>query len=373
MTANLEYYRVFYYVARCSSVTKAAEALSLSQPAVSQSIRQLEKALGSSLFVRSARGISLTAEGKILYEYVEKGYSAFLAGETRMLQMQNLECGEITIGASDMTLRFFLLPYLERFHEKYPGVRFQITNCLLYTSDAADDMQCDGGKGQQQSGGAGAFADAVRNSRRKCGRRSDMIRTIISDIGNVLSGFTWYDFYKSKGYSEEMVERLAKATVGSDIWKEYDRGVLSEEEILNRFIANDPELEEDLRKTLANVRGIMERYDYAIPWIEELKAKGYQFLVLSNFSRKVLRECWSDLDFLPYVDGGILSCQDKLIKPMPEIYSLILSRYHLKPEECVFMDDILENVEAARRAGINAFVFENQEQAKQMLRTFGVE
>lgn len=86
------------------------------------------KALGSSLFVRSARGISLTAEGKILYEYVEKGYSAFLAGEKRMLQMQNLECGEITIGASDMTLRFFLLPYLERFHEKYPGVRFQITN-----------------------------------------------------------------------------------------------------------------------------------------------------------------------------------------------------------------------------------------------------
>ena len=96
-----------------------------------------------------------------------------------------------------------------------------------------------------------------------------MIRTIISDIGNVLSGFTWYDFYKGKGYSEEMVERLAKATVGSDIWKEYDRGVLSEEEILNRFIANDPELEEDLYKTLANVRGIMERYDYAIPWIEE--------------------------------------------------------------------------------------------------------
>ena len=128
MTANLEYYRVFYYVARCSSVTKAAAALSLSQPAVSQSIRQLEKTLGSSLFVRSARGISLTAEGKILYEYVEKGYSAFLAGEKRLSQMQNLECGEITIGASDMTLRFFLLPYLERFHEKYPGVRFQITN-----------------------------------------------------------------------------------------------------------------------------------------------------------------------------------------------------------------------------------------------------
>ncbi len=105
MTANLEYYRVFYYVARCSSVTKAAAGF-LSQPAVSQSIRQLEKALGAACLC-AVRGISLTAEGKILYEYVEKGYSAFLAGEKRLLQMQNLECGEITIGASDMTRVFF--------------------------------------------------------------------------------------------------------------------------------------------------------------------------------------------------------------------------------------------------------------------------
>lgn len=128
MAANLEYYRVFYHVAKCGSVTKAAAGLSLSQPAVSQSIRQLETALGVKLFVRSARGISLTAEGRLLYSYVEDGCSSFAAGEKRLLQMKNLECGEITIGASDMTLRFFLLPYLERFHEKYPGVRFQITN-----------------------------------------------------------------------------------------------------------------------------------------------------------------------------------------------------------------------------------------------------
>lgn len=126
MTANLEYYRVFYYVARCSSVTKAAAALSLSQPAVSQSIRQLEKALGSSLFVRSARGISLTAEGKILYEYVEKGYSAFLAGEKRLLQMQNLECGEITIGASDMTLRFFCYRIWNGFMKNIRGFGFRL-------------------------------------------------------------------------------------------------------------------------------------------------------------------------------------------------------------------------------------------------------
>ena len=127
MAANLEYYRVFYHVAKCGSVTKAAAELSLSQPAVSQSIRQLENVLGMRLFVRSARGLTLTAEGKVLYSYAEAGCGQFEAGERNLLQMKNLECGEITIGASDMTLRFFLLPYLERFHERYPGVRFHIT------------------------------------------------------------------------------------------------------------------------------------------------------------------------------------------------------------------------------------------------------
>ncbi len=107
--ANLEYYRVFYHVAKCGSVTKAAAELSLSQPAVSQSIRQLENVLGMRLFVRSARGLTLTAEGKVLYSYAEAGCGQFEAGERNLLQMKNLECGEITIGASDMTLRFFLL------------------------------------------------------------------------------------------------------------------------------------------------------------------------------------------------------------------------------------------------------------------------
>lgn len=128
MAVNLEYYRVFYHAAKCGSVTKAAAELSLSQPAVSQSIRQLENVLGIRLFVRSARGLTLTAEGKALYAYAEAGCSQFEAGEKNLFQMKNLEYGEIKIGASDMTLRFFLLPYLERFHEKYPGVRFQITN-----------------------------------------------------------------------------------------------------------------------------------------------------------------------------------------------------------------------------------------------------
>lgn len=103
-------------------------ALSLSQPAVSQSLKQLETALGVVLVKRTSHGITPTAEGRELFSYVEKGYEQFEAGEKRILQMCNLERGEITIGASDMTLRFFLLPYLERFHEKNPGIKVSVTN-----------------------------------------------------------------------------------------------------------------------------------------------------------------------------------------------------------------------------------------------------
>lgn len=200
-----------------------------------------------------------------------------------------------------------------------------------------------------------------------------MIKTIIFDIGNVLAGFDWRSFYKKHGYDEATVERLGRATVQSDDWKEYDRGCVSDEGMMELFIENDPEMETQIRNALKDFHGLVTRYDYAIPWICELKKKGYQVLVLSNFSDKALKECWNALDFLPYVDGGILSFQDKLIKPAPEIYHLILGRYHLKAEECVFLDDTQANVDAARKVGLHSLRFVNQGQAEEELKRLGVE
>lgn len=128
MMNNLEYYKVFYHVAKNGSLTAAAEELAISQPAVSQSVRQLETALNAKLFVRAPRGVRLTNEGELLYNYVAKGYEQFLLGEKKLKQMLNLDLGEIHIGASDMTLQFYLLPFLERFHEKYPGIKVVVTN-----------------------------------------------------------------------------------------------------------------------------------------------------------------------------------------------------------------------------------------------------
>ena len=128
MVENLEYYKVFYHVGKLSSITMAAKELSISQPAVSQSIHQLEKALGCSLFQRTSRGMKFTSEGELLYRYVERGYEQIELGEQRLRQMQHLDAGEVRIGASDMTLRFFLLPFLEKFHELYPGIKVTVTN-----------------------------------------------------------------------------------------------------------------------------------------------------------------------------------------------------------------------------------------------------
>lgn len=125
---NLEYYRVFYCVSKMGGITAAAQALCISQPAVSQAIRQLETELDVRLFIRTPKGVHLTKEGELLFSYVEKGVEQILKGEQMLLRMQNLELGEVRIGASDMTLQFYLLPFLEQFHEAYPGIKVVVSN-----------------------------------------------------------------------------------------------------------------------------------------------------------------------------------------------------------------------------------------------------
>ena len=128
MTGNMEQYKVFYYVAKSGSVSQAAEQLFISQPAVSQSVRLLENTLGCSLFIRTSKGVRLTAEGEKLFSYVSRGYEEILEGERKLREMLNLESGEIRIGASDMTLKFYLLPYLEDFRKRYPKVKITVSN-----------------------------------------------------------------------------------------------------------------------------------------------------------------------------------------------------------------------------------------------------
>ena len=128
MKTKLDYYRLFYETARFRSFSAAAQHLYISQSAISQCIQQLEKDLGVSLFVRTRRGISLTAEGKILFAKVESAIAAIEQGENQLERLRHLEAGELKIAAGDTITTHFLLSYLERFHATYPHVRIEMAS-----------------------------------------------------------------------------------------------------------------------------------------------------------------------------------------------------------------------------------------------------
>ena len=199
-----------------------------------------------------------------------------------------------------------------------------------------------------------------------------MIRNLIFDIGNVLTDFRWKEFLQDKGFDEEMISRIAAASVQNPLWCEFDRGILSEEEMMQAFVKEAPELEKELHLAYDDIHGMVTPRAYAIPWLQELKSKGYGVYYLSNFSKKAEVECSECLSFLPYMDGGILSYKEQLIKPDPAIYTLLLERYGLVAEESVFLDDTLANVEAARKLGIYGIWFQTKEQAEEELRKLGV-
>ena len=199
-----------------------------------------------------------------------------------------------------------------------------------------------------------------------------MIQNIIFDIGNVLTDFCWEAFLFDKGFDKSMVDRIAKASVLTKAWYEVDRGTLTMEEIMNEFIQNDPEISKELHLAFDDIHGMVTIREYAIPWLKQLKKAGYRLYYLSNFSKKAEEECASSLAFMPYMDGGILSYRYKLIKPDPAIYQLLLNTYGLRPQESVFLDDTLINVEAAVREGIHGILFKNKEQAEEELLALGV-
>ena len=128
MDINMEYFKVFYYVAKYGSISAAARELHISQPAVSQALKNFEAEIGGSVFIRNSKGVTLTQEGQSLFYYISKGYEQMEIGVRKFEELKNLEGGTIRIGASDMTLRFFILPYLEKFCEEYPKIKISVTN-----------------------------------------------------------------------------------------------------------------------------------------------------------------------------------------------------------------------------------------------------
>ncbi len=199
------------------------------------------------------------------------------------------------------------------------------------------------------------------------------IDTVVFDIGNVLTDFAWNGFLKAKGYDDDMIKRIARATVESDDWVEYDKGNLTNDEIVERFVENDPEIGDDLKNAFQNIDGIILKREKTIPWIRALKAAGYKVLYLSNFSKQALEGCPDAMAFLEETDGGILSYRDHVVKPDPAIYHLLEERYDLTPAKTVFIDDTPVNIEAARNLGWKGIIYKDYKQTVEELSEMGVQ
>lgn len=199
-----------------------------------------------------------------------------------------------------------------------------------------------------------------------------MIKHMIFDVGMVLADFSWERLFRQLGIQNEDFEEVADATVRSSVWNEYDRSLLSDDEILKEFIANAPRQEKHIRLFWDNVGDSISCYPYADAWVESFRQKGYGCYVLSNYPRRTYELTKEKLTFEKYMNGLLYSFQVRQIKPEPEIFHTLLTRFNLMPEACVFMDDNPQNVEAAKKLGIHAIRFTTKEEAQKELCALGV-
>lgn len=128
MDINFEYYKIFYYVAKYENITKAASALGSNQPNVTRIMKLLEAQLGCCLFIRGARGITLTEKGKLLYSHVEIAYRHLLNAQQEIGRQNSSSCGTVEIGATETALHLFLLDALRKFRLEYPEIKIKIHN-----------------------------------------------------------------------------------------------------------------------------------------------------------------------------------------------------------------------------------------------------
>ncbi len=190
-----------------------------------------------------------------------------------------------------------------------------------------------------------------------------MIKNIVFDISNVLAPFRFKEFLAEKGFDAPMIKRIIKASAMTPYWTEYEKGKLTYDEAIEAFLSVDPGIRDELHKAYDFCSGIMGRYDYTEGWIDALKDAGYKLYCITNFTPAGYEQCYDCISFIERFDGCVFSFREGVAKPEPEIYKILLGRYDLKAEECVFIDDTEENVQSAKELGFAGIVFTGYEDA----------
>jgi putative hydrolase of the HAD superfamily len=199
-----------------------------------------------------------------------------------------------------------------------------------------------------------------------------MISTIVLDIGNVLAHFRWKEYLIECGYEEEVLQKVSNATVQSEIWKEWDRGVKEEADLIELCCKQDLSVEKEIRTFFDHILTMVKEYDYSAEFVKTLKENGYRVFLLSNYARWHFLSNKESFQFIRYVDGGIISYEVNHVKPEAEIYEALIKKYDINPSEAVFLDDVKENLMGAKPFGFHTILVKSYEQALEDLRNLGV-
>ena len=197
-----------------------------------------------------------------------------------------------------------------------------------------------------------------------------MIRDLVFDVGNVLLGFRTGKVLAEHGMNEEQIMRLYACMFEDPLWAEVDIGIIPFADLVEMFCQKAPDLRED-------ILWLMDHYDLIKVdrpevWerVRKLKEKGYGIYLLSNYGEYFYEKQFKDAPFMNWIDGAVISYEVNLIKPDPRIYQLLLDRYGLEAESCLFFDDLPENIRAAEELGFGVFRVESERQLISKLDSF---
>ncbi len=201
-----------------------------------------------------------------------------------------------------------------------------------------------------------------------------MIKNIVFDIGQVLIKWTPFelldDFFYDNDiipHKKEDIKTALDAIFLTGIWDKLDEGVLEETDIFTEMFEEAPDYKREIVYVLEHIHMYAKKFDYTKDWIKKYKDKGYNVYFLSNYSAYLRRKATYLTDFTDIMDGGIFSHEVKCKKPDLKIYKIFLEKYNLKAEECIFIDDRKENVEAAKKIKFNTIEFKDYNSCVEIL------
>lgn len=199
-----------------------------------------------------------------------------------------------------------------------------------------------------------------------------MYKNIIFDIGNVLLNFKPEEYLKTKILEADKIPEIHGEVFKSEEWLMLDKGTLTEEEAIDIIVKRNLDNEHLIRHAFDNWYELLTPIEGTVEILKELKAKNYRVYFLSNFHHLAFEYIKREYDFFNLFDGGIASFREKLLKPQAEIYKRLIEEYGIKPEESIFIDDVEENIEGARKLNFEAILFKCSDDLREALKDYNI-